>query len=149
MRRLVSVLAMTLALAACSKPAAKTDDHAGMDMSGPMNMKMTMIPMPTVYAGEADKPGAPVFKGLGDHKHPISTKNAQTQALFDQGVNLLFGFNHAEAIRAFREAARLDPDGAMCWWGVAFALGTNYNLPMPEDAVAPAWQALGKAQALQ
>src|SRR5579871_73837 len=142
------ILAM-LGLAACSKPASNAGANAaGMDMSAPMNMKMTMIPMPSVYAGEADKPGAPVFKGLGDHKHPISTKNAQTQMLFDQGVNLMFGFNHAEAIRSFREAARLDPDCAMCWWGVAFALGPNINLPMPDDAVAPAWAALQKAQAL-
>jgi tetratricopeptide (TPR) repeat protein len=68
--------------------------------------------------------------------------------LFDQGVDLLFGFNHAEAIRSFREAARLDPDCAMCWWGVAYALGPNINLPMPPDAIAPAWQALARAQAL-
>ncbi|HEX2818399.1 MAG TPA: hypothetical protein VHN39_18545, partial [Phenylobacterium sp.] len=72
-----------------------------------------------------------------------------TQRFFDQGVNLLFGFNHAEAIRSFREAARLDPDCAICWWGVAVALGPNINLPMPDDAVAPAWQALGRARALE
>jgi tetratricopeptide (TPR) repeat protein len=112
---------------------------------GPMLMGP---PMPAAYAGEADKPGAPVFKGLSDHKHRISTRNPQTQMFFDQGVDLMFGFNHAEAIRSFREAARLDPDCAMCWWGVAFALGPNINMPMPEDAVAPAWAALQKAQAL-
>jgi tetratricopeptide (TPR) repeat protein len=117
--------------------------HAGMAM-GPM-----LGPMPSIYAGEADKPGAPVFQGLGAHKHPISTKNPETQKFFDQGVNLLFGFNHAEAIRSFREAARLDPDCAMCWWGMAFALGPNINLqPMPDDAVAPAWAALQRAKAL-
>ena len=68
---------------------------------------------------------------------------------FDQGVRLLFGFNHAEAIRSFREAARLDPNCAMCWWGVAFALGPNINLPMQPDAVAPkceAHQAPGRCQ---
>jgi tetratricopeptide (TPR) repeat protein len=119
------------------------------DMSAPMNMKMTLPPMPAVYMGQADKPGAPTFKGLGDHHHPIGTKNPKTQMFFDQGVNLMFGFNHAEAIRSFREAARLDPDCAMCWWGVSFALGTNINLPMPADAVAPAWQALQKARALE
>jgi tetratricopeptide (TPR) repeat protein len=117
---------------------------------GPMAMgAMAMGPMPATYAGEADKPGAPVFKGLSDHKHPISTRNPQTQMFFDQGVDLIFGFNHAEAIRSFREAARLDPDCAMCWWGVAFALGPNINLPMPADAVTPAWAALQKAQALK
>jgi tetratricopeptide (TPR) repeat protein len=116
----------------------------GMRMSmGPM-----LGPMPAIYGGEADKPGAPEFKGLGVHRHPISTKNARAQMFFDQGVNLLFGFNHAEAIRSFREAARLDPDCAMCWWGVAFALGPNINLPMPDDAVAPAWKALQRAKAL-
>jgi tetratricopeptide (TPR) repeat protein len=107
-----------------------------------------MAAMPAVYGGQADKPGAPVFKGLGDHHHKISTKVAETQRFFDQGVNLLFGFNHAEAIRSFTEAARLDPDCAMCWWGVAFALGPNINLPMTPDANAPALQALAKAQAL-
>lgn len=112
-------------------------------------MRMPGAPMPTVYMGQADKPGAPIFEGLGAHKHPISTNNPQAQKLFDQGVNLLFGFNHAEAIRSFREAARLDPDCAMCWWGVAFALGPNINLPMPEDAVAPAWEALNKAKSLR
>jgi Flp pilus assembly protein TadD len=106
-------------------------------------------PMPSVYAGEADKPGAPVFAGLGVHKHPISTHVARAQMFFDQGVNLLFGFNHAEAIRSFREAARLDPNCAMCWWGMAFALGPNINLPMPDDAVAPAWAALQRARALE
>jgi tetratricopeptide (TPR) repeat protein len=133
----------TLALAALlAFPAL-----AAGDMSG-MAMKMTMPPMPAVLP-DADKPGAPVFAGLGDHRHPISTANPETQKFFDQGVRLLFGFNHAEAIRSFREAARLDPDCAMCWWGVAFALGPNINLPMPGDAVAPAWTALGNARALE
>ena len=119
---------------------------ASQGMMGPMLMGP---PMPAAYAGEADKPGAPVFKGLSDHKHRISTRNPQTQMFFAQGVDLMFGFNHAEAIRSFREAARLDPDCAMCWWGVAFALGPNINMPMPSDAVAPAWAALAKAQALK
>lgn len=125
--------------------------HAADDMPamGGMNMKMTLPPMPAVYAGDADKPGAPVFDGLGDHHHPISTSVARTQMFFDQGVRLLFGFNHAEAIRSFREAARLDPNCAMCWWGVAIALGPNINLGMQADAVAPANAALQMARALE
>ncbi|MEI9886839.1 MAG: hypothetical protein WDN08_10140 [Rhizomicrobium sp.] len=90
-----------------------------------------------------------MFKGLGRHTHKISTRNARTQMLFNQGINLSFGFNHAEAIRSFREAARLDPHCAMCWWGVAFALGSNINLPMPDDAIKPAWQATQNALALK
>jgi tetratricopeptide (TPR) repeat protein len=127
--------------------AVAHDDH----MPGqPMAMGPTLGPMPAMFMGQADKPGAPLFEGLGAHRHPISTKNPQTQKYFDQGVNLLFGFNHAEAIRSFLEAARLDPDCAMCWWGIAFALGPNINMPtMPADAVAPAWAALQKARALE
>jgi tetratricopeptide (TPR) repeat protein len=137
-----------LALAATAAVAA--DPMAGMPMAMPPGSVMKMIdPMPAVYAGEADKPGAPMFKGLGNHHHKISTRNAKTQLLFDQGVKLLFGFNHAEAIRSFREGARLDPHCAMCWWGVAFALGPNINLAMPEDAVKPAFQAMGNALALR
>jgi tetratricopeptide (TPR) repeat protein len=102
--------------------------------------------MPAIYAGQPDKPGAPIFEGYGDHHHPISSANPKTQAYFDQGVRLLFGFNHAEAIRSFREAARLDPDCAMCWWGVGFALGPNINLPMQADAAAPAWAAVEMAR---
>jgi tetratricopeptide (TPR) repeat protein len=135
------------------KPQDKAHDRpadrmAAMQMSAPMSMGIPLSPMPSVYAGQADKKGAPVFKGLGSHHMAISTKNPQTQKFFDQGVNLLFGFNHAEAIRSFREAGRLDPDCAMCWWGMAFALGPNINLPMPPDAVAPAWQALQQAERL-
>lgn len=119
----------------------------GHDMSKMTGMGMAMPPMPSIYKGEADKPGAPVFQGMGDWKMKISA-TPEAQRFFDQGVNLVFGFNHAEAIRSFREAARLDPDCAMCWWGVAFALGSNINLPMPDDAIAPAWAALKRAQAL-
>ena len=128
-------------IAAVWAGAALAQPH---DMS---KMQMALPPMPAIYAGEADKPGAPVFKGLGDHHMPV-TATPQAQAFFDQGVNLVFGFNHAEAIRSFREAARLDPGCAMCWWGLSFALGANINLPMPDDAVAPAWAALHNAQAL-
>lgn len=149
---LLSVLLAGTALAGESPPpaAAKATmaDMPGMDTMPGMG-QMRMAPMPAAYAGEADKPGAPVFAGLGAHKHPISTSNPETQKFFDQGINLLFGFNHAEAIRSFREGARLDPDCAMCWWGVAEALGPNINMTMPDDAIAPAWQALQRAIALE
>src|SRR5258708_7191558 len=151
MRRLARLLIAFTLLAATAAHAETTTSATDMPASsmGGMNMKMTLPPMPAVYAGQADKPGAPVFTGLGDHHHAIGTKVAQTQALFDQGVRLLFGFTHAEAIRSFREAARLDPNCAMCWWGVAFALGPNINLPMQPDAVAPAWQTLELARSLE
>src|SRR5579863_1434701 len=146
MRQLRLRLATALGASLLATAAlAHGDDMPGMGHAAPLMIG----PMPSIFGGEADKPGAPVFKGLGVHHHPISTKNPKTQLFFDQGVNLLFGFNHAEAIRSFREAVRLDPDCAMCWWGVAVALGPNINMPMPDDAVAPAWAALQKARALE
>ncbi len=146
------LMAAVCALAACSTmPKSAAPAMSGVDMpsAGMAMAPMKMMPMPAVYKGEADKPGAPVFTGLGNLHHPISTQNPQTQKFFDQGIDLLIGFNHAEAIRSFREAARLDPNCAMCWWGVTFALGPNINLPMQEDAIGPAWQALKMAQALE
>lgn len=141
---------VALATAGALAATAATAAMPGMSMPPMSGMVMKMVdPMPGVYMGTADKPGAPIFKGLGNHHHKISTKNARTQRLFDQGVNLLFGFNHAEAMRSFREAARLDPHCAMCWWGWAIALGPNINLPMPRDAVKPAWTALQNAIALK
>ncbi|HEV2560777.1 MAG TPA: hypothetical protein VGT78_01425 [Rhizomicrobium sp.] len=159
MKKSSAALAALLMLSACATPApmvmktnkamAKPEAMAMPgDMSG-MAMKMTLPPMPAIYGGEADKPGAPMFSGYGDHHHPITTTNPQTQAYFDQGVRLLFAFNHAEAIRSFREAARLDPNCAMCWWGVAFALGSNINLPIQPDAPAPAIAAVQMARALE
>jgi tetratricopeptide (TPR) repeat protein len=120
----------------------------GGDMGG-MVMKMTLPPVPPMIEQKGDKPGAPLFDGYGDHHHPITTSNPGTQAYFDQGVRMLFAFNHPEAIRSFREAARLDSHCAMCWWGVAFALGPNINQIMHADAVGPAWQAVEMARALE
>lgn len=91
---------------------------------------------------------SPLFHDLGDHHHPISTKSPEAQRYFDQGLTLAWGFNHAEAGRSFREAARLDPGCAMCWWGASLVLGPNINAGMEEAAVPDAWEALQKAVAL-
>jgi tetratricopeptide (TPR) repeat protein len=90
---------------------------------------------------------APLLKGMGDHHMTITTSDSMAQRFFDQGLVLYYGFIHAEAVRSFREAARLDPECAMCYWGIAQALGPNINAGMPEDAVPKAWTALQKAQA--
>lgn len=99
----------------------------------------------------ADEPDieAPLLDGMGSHHHEIKTDDPLVQRLFDQGLVLSYGFNHKEAERSFREAARLDPECAMCWWGVALVLGPNINLGMPPEHVPKAWEALEKAQALK
>lgn len=88
---------------------------------------------------------APLFDNLGNHHHPISTHSELAQRYFDQGLTLAYGFNHAEAVRSFREAAKLDPNCAMCYWGVAYVLGPNINAGMDAQVVSEAWEALQKA----
>ncbi len=82
------------------------------------------------------------------HHYAISTRSELGQRYFDQGLTLLYGFNHAEAVRSFRESQRLDPSCAMCFWGEALALGPNINKPMDDKDVPAAWAALQKAREL-
>ena len=88
----------------------------------------------------------PLFDDLGTYHRPISTKKAEAQKYFDQGLRLAYGFNHDEAERAFREAARLDPKCGICWWGVALVLGPNINLPTDAERNARAVEAISKAK---
>ncbi len=89
----------------------------------------------------------PVAKmtGLGDLHHPVSTKNAEAQEFFDQGLRLIYAFNHDEAARSFQKAAELDPKLAMAYWGIAEAVGPNYNDPASEDRFKQAHEAIQKA----
>src|SRR5438552_5688465 len=90
----------------------------------------------------------PLIAGLGARSFKISTASKQAQQYFDQGLRLAWNFNHAEAQRAFQKAQRLDPDCAMCYWGEAYVLGPNINVPMDPAANAPAAAAAAKAKAL-
>lgn len=87
----------------------------------------------------------PLFEGLGDHHVPITTSSETAQQYFDQGLMFTYGFNHFEAVRSFEQATRHDPACAMCYWGVALALGPHINAPMFPEAVAPAYEALQRA----
>ena len=88
---------------------------------------------------------APELTGLGTLHMPVTTSVPQAQRFFDQGLRLLYAFNHAEAIRAFREAARLDPGLAMAYWGQALALGPNLNAPMTQENGRQAYAAIRQA----
>jgi tetratricopeptide (TPR) repeat protein len=79
--------------------------------------------------------GAPLFDGLGDYARTITTRDAGAQRYFNQGMVLAFGFNHAEAIRSFRAAQKLDPSCAMCFWGEALATGPNINVTSKGKAI--------------
>jgi tetratricopeptide (TPR) repeat protein len=92
---------------------------------------------------------APRLQKLGTHAFPVSTKNRQAQLFMNQGLNLSYAFNHAEAGRAYREAERLDPNLAMAYWGEALALGPNINAPMDPASEPKALEAIQKAIALK
>jgi tetratricopeptide (TPR) repeat protein len=85
---------------------------------------------------------AVLVEGMGKHHHPVSTTNAEAQCFFDQGLAYCFAFNHDEAVRSFRRAAELDTTLAMAWWGIAYALGTNYNLPTDSARMARSHEAV-------
>jgi tetratricopeptide (TPR) repeat protein len=86
--------------------------------------------------------------GVGRVSHPVSTKNPQAQKFFNQGLAYVFAFNHQEAVRSFKRAAELDPKLAMAYWGVALALGSNYNLEADSPQLREAYTNLQQAIAL-
>ncbi len=94
---------------------------------------------------EDDRKPIPLLPGLGKHHHPVSTKNREAQKFFDQGLTLLYGFNHDAAARSFARAAELDPELAMAHWGVALVRGSNYNLEADEKELKAAHEAVQKA----
>src|SRR6478736_9413222 len=91
---------------------------------------------------------ATLMTELDDLHHPISTANPEAQKFFDQGMRLIYAFNHQEAAGSFQRAAELDPKLAMAYWGLAEAVGPNYNDPADPDRYKKAHEAIAKAEAL-
>jgi tetratricopeptide (TPR) repeat protein len=112
---------LALALVACSTPPA-AHHHAGSGEVPPM-----------------------LLEGLGRHHQTVTTTSREAQAYFDQGLRLVYAFNHSEAERAFREAVRLDPECAMCYWGIALTQGSNYNSPTDVEREKAAFAAIQQA----
>lgn len=159
---------LTASTAPGDKPAPPPDALAALDPirqmtqlcggAGPrgetLRMRL-MTAMAFVRTAQAREPKAqavqappPLLPGLGSVHYPITTRSPAAQQYFDQGLALTYGFNHAEAIRYFREAQRLDPGCAMCWWGEAFAHGPNINAPMDPAVNARAVAVARQANAL-
>jgi tetratricopeptide (TPR) repeat protein len=99
------------------------------------------------HGSPGDKPAA-IVPGLGQHHHPVSTGRAEAQRFFDQGLTYVYAFNHDEAVRSFKRAAELDPAMAMAYWGIALAVGPNYNLDVDADREKAAYEAIQKAGSL-
>ena len=128
MRIAIAIIATLLALG-CRAPAPQrtsTDATA------------TTPPVPTTA----------ILTGVGAHHHPIATTNPDAQKFFDQGMALVFGFNHEEATRSFQRAAELDPRAPMPHWGIAWSVGPNYNLDIDDPRAKRAFDAIDTATKL-
>jgi tetratricopeptide (TPR) repeat protein len=101
------------------------------------------------HGSETKTRPAALMAGFGNVHHPVSTSNPSAQKFFDQGLDLIYGFNHEEAARSFKHAADLDPDLAMAYWGVALAVGPNYNMDVDPAREKEAYNAIQKAISLE
>jgi len=102
-------------------------------------------------AQEKTAPGKPAdlsLTAVGRQHHPIATRSKNAQAYFDQGITLIYGFNHEEAARSFQRSAELDPASPMPLWGIAMAVGPNYNLDVDAEREKIAFEAIQKARTL-
>jgi tetratricopeptide (TPR) repeat protein len=109
-------------------------------------MLITVLTLTALAGWGADS--VPLFDNLGSHHRRITTTAPRAQQYFDQGLRLVYAFNHGEAVRAFSEGTRLDPRCAMCWWGIAYALGPHVNAGMDSASGVRAWKAAQKALTL-
>jgi len=141
-QRVLALLTILL-MSACGDRNAESAVHS------------TQAPQQTNSQAEIiSRAGAPLFDGMGNHHHPVTTRDPWAQKYFDQGLIIDFAFNHAESIRSFKAAQTLDPDCAMCFWGEALALGPNINVTsngkatMTEQAQLDAYAAIQKAMSL-
>lgn len=101
-----------------------------------------------VESGASAEEGARLYEGFENYSRPVTTTSDLAQRYVDQGMQWLYGFNDDEAVRCFREAARLDPHCAFAWWGIAYANGINVNDPvMSEKESRDAWDAIREAEA--
>src|SRR5262245_46354749 len=120
MKHLVCIAVAALGLVACR---GKSEEAAASASAS----------TPASQAAPVAAKGAPLFNNLGTYTRAVTTTSDQARRYFSQGMLLTFGFNHAEAARSFKEAARLDPQCAACLWGAALVLGPNINLPMSDN----------------
>ena len=116
-KRLITASAALLVVAGCAAPGQDTGQSSAHG----------------VHAQSADGARPVLYTSLGSYSYRVTTNSAEAQRWFDQGLRLVYAFNHLEAQRAFREAARLDPACAMCFWGIALTEGSNYNDPTNAD----------------
>lgn len=138
----IIVILLALAFVFWVPPASAHGDEPHPDQAAPTGEEGQG------QAGEAKVEVSPLLGNLGDHHHPITTGSELAQRYFNQGLMLAYGFNHELAIQSFKDALKLDPECAMCYWGIAYALGPNINAAMEDPAVPEAYAAVQQAQKL-
>lgn len=126
-------------ISACSKPKSSANE-------APASLCATPASAEALKALDTTRQIAPLLTNLGNYEFKITASVGDAQKYFNQGLNLYYGFNHLEAYRSFREAARLDPSCAMCWWGQALSLGPNINAPMDRSDATVVYKAVRRAQ---
>lgn len=136
MRIYLLFLSVSLAFVAC-----KTKTTTQVDLPKPVSCAGGI---PVDALADFEKP-LPLFPNLTGESPNITTDSKKAKQYFDQGFQLAVGFNHAEAVRSFRYALEQDPECAMCYWGLAYALGPNYNAGMQPEVVTLASEAARKA----
>lgn len=120
---------------------SETIPRAGVKMIRRIASALLLV-TPSLLAQQAPPP---LYKDLGTHHKAVETRVPLAQQYFDQGLRLVYGFNHAEAIRSFTRATELDPACAMCWWGIAYAYGPHVNAGMDSASGVKAYEATQKA----
>jgi tetratricopeptide (TPR) repeat protein len=146
--RFLAAFGIAVAASGCASSVAAQGASSG---SGGSGGHVHYVPPPPAQAAQTAPGGAiaPRLQNLGSHAFPVSTRNRDAQAFMNQGLNLAYAFNHAEARRAFREAARLEPDLAMAYWGQALVLGPNINALMEPNEEPQAYELVQKAMSLR
>jgi tetratricopeptide (TPR) repeat protein len=129
MKIAIVIAASSLVALGCRAPAPQTNTN-------------------TTTADPTSAANTGILPGVGAHHHPIATTNPEAQKFFDQGMALVFGFNHEEATRSFQRAAELDPRAPMPHWGIAWSLGPNYNLDIDDPRAKRAFEAIDTATKL-
>ena len=109
---------------------------------------LVVLPAAAQHHASTSAPAMHLYDNLGAHHRPVTTTSAEAQRYFDQGMRLAFAFGRSDAAAAFREAQRLDPNCAMCYWGEAWSLGPYINEPLYDEARVPAHEAARKARSL-
>jgi tetratricopeptide (TPR) repeat protein len=134
--------------AACADRSAGVGEEGGAPSDGEAGAgELDATTLVARYAAPVEgEPGSvTLYDDLGAYRREITTSSPEAREYFDQGLRLQYAFNHAEAIRAYEEALRYDPDCAMCWWGIALASGNNINAPMDPESGRRAYAAARRA----